>query len=103
MWSLTACHHLEQLCVIHPGPAGMFTEIVGIGLSPGERYGTSLFTQHELLSVSEGREMKHKAKCLLITDVFIRLHAFAHIFFQAFDYFSGWTFVTWTPVLVFAG
>ena len=81
----------------------MFTEIVGIGLSPGERYGTSLFTQHELLRVSEGREMKHKAKCLLITDVFIRLHAFAHIFFQAFDYFSGWTFVTWTPVLVFAG
>lgn len=64
MWSLGACHHLEQRGVIHPGPGGMFTEIVGIGLSPRERYGTSLFIQHELLSVSEGGggEMEHKAK-----------------------------------------
>lgn len=62
----------------------MFTEIVGIGLSPRERYGTSLFIQHELLSVSEGWGGKWNIKqsvSFSIADVFIRLRAFAHIFF----------------------
>lgn len=46
----------------------MFTDLVGIGLSPRELYGTSLFIQHELLSGSK-KKMENKAKYhFLITD-----------------------------------